>query len=226
MLRPKSSTALRAGERSRRVRTVGVVLILSGLVVLGYVGWQYYGTTILSHRKQQQITADLERRWRAGHDTAGVPVASSRAEALIRIPRFGSDYAVPVLEGTSDAVLDAGFGHFAGSVGPGGVGNYALAAHRVTHGEPLRDMPSLRKGDQVFVETRRATYVYVLDTGGADLVVPFTETWVIDPVPRNPHGGVGPGAARRLLTLTTCAELFHTDDRMVAFGHLRSVRRK
>jgi sortase A len=25
---------------------------------------------------------------------------------------------------------------------------------------------------------------------------------------------------QRLLTLTTCAELFHTDDRMVAFGHL------
>ena len=24
----------------------------------------------------------------------------------------------------------------------------------------------------------------------------------------------------RLLTLVTCAELFHTDDRMVAFGHL------
>ena len=24
----------------------------------------------------------------------------------------------------------------------------------------------------------------------------------------------------RLITLTTCAELFHTDDRMIAFGHL------
>ena len=25
---------------------------------------------------------------------------------------------------------------------------------------------------------------------------------------------------QRLITLTTCSELFHTDDRLVAFGHL------
>jgi sortase A len=31
---------------------------------------------------------------------------------------------------------------------------------------------------------------------------------------------VQPGDGRRLVTLVTCAELFHTDDRMVAFGHL------
>jgi sortase A len=28
----------------------------------------------------------------------------------------------------------------------------------------------------------------------------------------------------RLLTLTTCSELFHTDNRLVAFGHLVSRR--
>jgi sortase A len=25
---------------------------------------------------------------------------------------------------------------------------------------------------------------------------------------------------QKLITLTTCAELFHTDNRMIAFGHL------
>ena len=25
---------------------------------------------------------------------------------------------------------------------------------------------------------------------------------------------------QRLITLTTCSELFHTDDRMISFGHL------
>jgi sortase A len=61
-----------------------------------------------------------------------------------------------------------------------------------------------------------------LDTGGDDLVVPFTETWVIDALPTNPDGGVGPAAdqVQRLITLTTCSELFHTDNRMIAFGHL------
>ena len=31
---------------------------------------------------------------------------------------------------------------------------------------------------------------------------------------------------QRLITLTTCSELFHTDDRMIAFGHLVSTVRK
>jgi sortase A len=39
--------------------------------------------------------------------------------------------------------------------------------------------------------------------------------------PLNPRAtGVHPAGDPRLLTLVTCAELFHTDDRMVAFGHL------
>ena len=99
---------------------------------------------------------------------------------------------MPVLEGTSDSVLAAGFGHYDGSVRAGGVGNYALAGHRVTHGEPLRDMPDLRPGDEIVVETRRTVFTYRLDTGGDDLVVPFSASWVLDPLPTNPDGGVQP----------------------------------
>jgi len=60
------------------------------------------------------------------------------------------------------------------------------------------------------------------------LRVPFTAGWVLGQRPRNPDpDGVGPTPySRRLLTLTTCAELFHTDDRLVAFGHLVSVDRR
>ena len=52
--------------------------------------------------------------------------------------------------------------------------------------------------------------------------MPFTAGWVLAPVPANPDGGVQPPQepGQRLITLTTCSELFHTDDRMVAFGVL------
>jgi len=45
---------------------------------------------------------------------------------------------------------------------------------------------------------------------------------VIDNLPKNPRGGVEPSQkpGQKLITLTTCAELFHTDNRMIAFGHL------
>ena len=83
-------------------------------------------------------------------------------------------------------------------------------------------MPELRPGDTVEVETRRATYTYRLDTDPNKLIVTFADVWVIDALPTNPRGGVQPAqrAGQRLITLTTCAELFHTDNRMIAFGHL------
>ena len=78
------------------------------------------------------------------------------------------------------------------------------------------------------METADRVYTYVLDTGGDDLTVDFAEDWVLDPAPVNPDGGLQPptGAepGQRLLTLVTCAELFHTDDRLVAFGHLVDER--
>ena len=54
-------------------------------------------------------------------------------------------------------------------------------------------------------------------------MVPFTAGWVVDRAAEEPRpGGVEPAQqpGQRLITLTTCSELFHTDNRMIAFGHL------
>jgi sortase A len=220
-----------AARRRRRGATfwIGITLVLAGVAVLSYVAWQFFGTNVVSHRKQQQIVEQTRRDWESQPATTARArqVDLHGAMALIRIPRFGKKYVMPVQAGTSDAVLAEGFGHVTGTAGPGRVGNFAVSAHRVTHGEPLRHMPDLRPGDRVIVETRNATFTYRLDTNPNDLVVTFRDVWVVDRLPRNPHGGVQPAQrpGQRLLTLTTCAELFHTDNRMVAFGHLVSTRR-
>ncbi|MDR7311477.1 sortase A [Nocardioides luteus] len=216
------ATETRTQPRRRRgFFWVGIALLLSGLAVLGYVAWEFYGTTIVSKERQREATTKIEQAWDSGQGEVKTEFGS--ASTIIEIPRFGKDYRIPVLEGTSDRVLGAGFGHFSETAGPGEVGNFALAGHRVTHGEPLRDMPSLRKGDEIRVVTREKTYVYELTSGGDDLIVPFTASWVTEPLPDNPaDGGVEPEQVegQRLITLTTCAELFHTDDRMIAFGRL------
>ena len=215
------------GRLRRAVYWLGVLMLVSGLALLGYVGWQFWGSNWTSHRHQQEVTRQLQKQW-----AQPVPalrrlqpqfVPKGKASALVRIPAFGKKYVIPVLEGTTTDVLARGYGHFTGTANPGQVGNYALAAHRVTHGEPLRRMPELRPGDKVIVETATDTYTYRLDTNPNDLVVPFTGTWVLDPVPHNPESGGTQPAQRpgqRLITLTTCSELFHTDNRMIAFGHL------
>lgn len=209
----------------------GILLVGVGLVMLGWVAWQLWGTTYVAKRDQERT---VERTLRAWEQPATVeeeegPVPRGEATALIRIPAFGRGYVVPVLEGTDEETLTRGYGHFEGAAEPGEVGNYALAAHRITHGEPLRQMPELRPGDEVVVETRTRTYTYELDTNPNDLVVDFTQGWVVDPLPRNPvAGGVQPDQrpGQRLITLTTCAELFHTDERMIAFGHLVDTAEK
>ncbi len=217
-------TAYRRRDRRRGwTFWIGLGLVLAGLSLLAWIGWQLYGTNVVSQRRHEQTVEQLQREWAQppGEARAEVETPQGSASAVLRIPALGDDFAVPVLEGLTDDALASGIGHFETSAGPGEVGNYALAGHRVTHGEPLRDMPALQPGDEVVVETRDMVYTYVLDTGGRQLRVPFTAGWVVDPRPVNPDGGVGPlEGADRLITLTTCAELFHTDDRLVAFGHL------
>ncbi len=207
---------------------VGLALVLAGLSVLGWIGWQLYGTNVVSQQRHERTVDDLERQWARDGGAADVDTPEGRAGAILRVPAFGDDYAVPILEGVDDDALASGMGHFETSAGPGEVGNLALAGHRITHGEPLRDMPDLEAGDELVVETRDAVYTYVLDTDGGQLRVPFTDGWVVEPTPDNPDpDGVGPAPGeRRLITLTTCAELFHTDDRLAAFGHLRDVERR
>ena len=203
-----------------RVR-IGLLLVVTGLGVLGWAAWEYVGTNVVAHHRQSQVVGDLDRAWSNGRDE--VDAAGTTAGAVVRIPRFGGDYRMPLLEGTSDRALASGIGHVEGTAGPGEEGNFAIAAHRVTHGEPFAEMPSLRPGDEVIVETADTTYTYVLDTGGDDLEVSFEAGWVLEPVPDNPDpGGVEPAQdpGQHLITLTTCAELFHTDERLVAFGHL------
>lgn len=198
--------------RRRALLTGGAGLLVAGLLVLGYVVWQVFGTTAISQQRQADTVERTEVAW----DTrAATELQRAPATALVRIPRFGADYVVPVLEGVEDDALSGGLGHFEGSAEPGGVGNFALAGHRITHGQPLRKMPDLEPGDRIVVETRDAVHTYELDTDAGELVVGDDAGWVVAPEPVA-------GADERLITLVTCAELFHTDRRMVAFGHLVS----
>jgi sortase A len=211
------------GSGRRITFWIGIGLMLAGLGLLGYVAWQFYGTNWVSKRHQREIAHALEQDWASGQGKQPKFIPHGKASALIRIPKFGKKYVIPVLEGVSQDILAKGYGHFEDTSDPGQEGNYAIAAHRVTHGEPLRHMPDLRPGDEVIVETVDTTYTYELDTNPNALVIPFTAVWVLDPLPTNPKEG-GPQPAQvqgqRLITLTTCSEIFHTDNRMIAFGHL------
>ena len=221
-----STTVRPRGRRSRTLTCAGSALNVAGLVVLGHVGWELHGTTWLAQRDQGRTVQATQRVWST---TGGGSISredralAADVAALIRVPALGADYVVPAYRGTDDDTLARGFGIFDESPAPGAVGNLVLGGHRITHGEPLRGMPSLETGDEVVVETGDATYRYVLVTDGDSRTVGTDATWVVgadpvDPETRRPLSEVA--GSTRLLTLVTCAEIFHTDDRLVAFARL------
>src|SRR4051794_5799710 len=97
------------GQRSRVAFWSGITLVLAGLLVLGYVAWQFWGTTWVSKRDQREITSSLQKQWTEGGDRLQPKhVPKGEASALVRIPRFGETYVVPVLEGTTPDILARG----------------------------------------------------------------------------------------------------------------------
>lgn len=213
------------GSRRRHLVVAGAVLLAVGLGAIGYVGWQLIGTNLVARHQHGVVKDEIQRDWEADGltgDAAEDGWDAGRGVALVRIPRFGDDYEMPLLVGTDDDVLARGIGWFEDSARPGRIGNFAVAAHRVTHGEPFSRFLELRSGDEVIVETRTHVYTYRLTDDGDARVVDFEESWVLDPVPGHP----GAEPEDRLLTMVTCSEIFHTDNRNVVFGVLQTAQRK
>ncbi|MGW1024064.1 class E sortase [Streptomyces sp. NPDC002577] len=146
-----------------------------------------------------------------------------QAYAVLTIPRLG--LRVPVAEGVSKTgVLNKGYvGHYPGTAQPGRAGNFALAGHRNTHGEPFRYINRLRRGDEVRVETKTAVYTYVVDK-----TLPQTsarDAGVIASVPRSQvRSGYGYHEPGYYVTLTTCTPEYTSRYRLVVWGKLQSMR--
>ena len=96
------------------------------------------------------------RRRRQRHAPAGRSARS--AFAIVRIPRFGADYARPVLEGTDRRHPGhGGIGHYTGTArpGPGRQLRRSPATAPPTAGRSTTSTGS-RAGDKIVVETRTA----------------------------------------------------------------------
>lgn len=166
-------------------------------------------------RRQRFPAPDHHREHRHPH--------RSQAYAVLTIPRL--HLRVPIAEGVSKRnVLNKGYvGHYPGTQQPGQAGNFALAGHRNTHGEPFRYLNRMRVKDTVQVETGAATFTYTVDK-----ILPQTsaaDSGVIRPVPRSlVKPAYGYSQTGYYVTLTTCTPEFTSKYRMVVWGKLTSMR--
>ena len=109
----------------------------------------------LSHG--QTVTYQLEMQLDADQH---FNVTDGQGIAKMFIPALGADYEFTIIEGTTQADLAIGPGHYTGTALPGQPGNFAVAGHRVGEGDPFNDIDLVQPCDAIVVETQSDWYVY------------------------------------------------------------------
>jgi len=215
---------------------LGELLLTAGAFVFLYLGWQLYLNNAIAGNEQTQLAQELSRTWAAeyteGPITAEVPKAGAPAAsttvpvyagapgnaeqfATLIVPRFGADWTRPIAEGIGiyDVLNTFGIGHYPGTAMPGAVGNFAVAGHRTSHGDPLININQLDVGDSIYVETQDGWYRYAFRSHE---YVPPTGVEVLAAVPQAP----GAAATDRIITLTSCNPVHSVSERYIAYGVL------
>lgn len=207
------------------VSGTGKALVTLGLLILLFVGYQLWGTGIYTARAQDQAERDFTAALDAARSTATTlptappastvtttvapPAPPSPAErdvvAHLVIPKIGVD--AYVLQGTNDASLRKGPGHYPATPYPGQQGNSAIAGHRTTYGAPFSELDALQVGDVIRVATLQGSFEYrVYDS----LVVSPDDMAVLGPDPTR----------AATITLTTCNPKYSAAERLIVRGAL------
>jgi LPXTG-site transpeptidase (sortase) family protein len=88
----------------------------------------------------------------------GANLQPGQKVGLLAFPRF--DKTVPVRAGFDQAEIDRGPSWYPRGQLPGAGGTTYIAAHRLTHGGPFREIGDLRRGDRVIFTTPYAIATY------------------------------------------------------------------
>ncbi|WP_399088463.1 class E sortase [Streptomyces sp. BBFR2] len=216
------------------VRTFSELCVTAGTLIVLFVCYLLFWTGVRADSAMDQEIGRLQERWSAGAPGTGDPrpgpatapapsdhprpYTEGAAFAVMYIPRFGAEWSKPVLEGTSTGVLRRGLGHYTATARPGGTGNFAVAGHRRTYGDPFKEFPQLRPGDAVVLSDGITWFTYRIDRRPYRTLP--DDIGVIDPVPRA-SGYRGPG---RYLTLTTCEPEWGHSHRLITWAHLDATQ--
>ncbi len=191
-----------------------------GLILIAFAAWQLWGTSIEQSQAQQTLRQQFESHLPSAPPptttkSSGPTLVSAAANVLappegsavgrLQIPAIGVDQYV--VEGTAEADLAKGPGHYIGTSMPGQAGNIAIAGHRTTYGAPFNNLNALKIGDQISLTSNageRLTYV----VSANPVAVSPNDVAVLNP------------AADNRLTLTTCNPRFSSSQRLVVVAEL------
>lgn len=223
---------MRGGRVARTSVVAGSLLVAAGLALIAVTTFELWSSNAAADGAAAELRAETWAAWadarrspsadsgdgevpdaRSAPSTLPPQPATGETIGLIYIPRLRDDvWGVPVLQGVAPDQLNRGIGHFPGAALPGGAGNFSLAGHRTSNGQPFDGIDRLRPGDEVHVRTLDHWHTYVLVR---DEVVGPRDTWVLGDAPVD-------GLPRsQIITLVTCTPRFSTRQRWVWWGVLR-----
>ena len=197
---------------------IGELLITAGVLILLFVAWQLgVNDPVVSSVQQQQAE-------RIPTSTPAIKQFEDTTKNLkqgkvfgkIYIPRFSHDYVRLIGQGTFQKVTlnKIGVGHYVRSQWPGEEGNFAVAAHRTSHGGPFNRIDMLKAGDNVYVETNAGWFTYT-----------YRQTAIVDPsaievIGRVPAGLEGARKGGYYMTMTSCHPKWSNKQRIVVWLEL------
>jgi sortase A len=218
----RQARARKPGPAVVASRVIGELFITTGVLMLLFVTYQLWWTNVRAHAQAGKAASNLQQDWADGKRNPGA-FEPGQGFALLHIPKL--DVVVPIAEGVSNKkVLDKGMvGHYGEAplktaMPDAKTGNFGLAGHRNTHGEPFRYINRLQPGDEIVVETQDTYYVY--KTASMLPVTSPSNVAVLDPIPV----GSGFAAPGRYITLTTCTPEFTSKYRLIVWGKMVEER--
>jgi sortase A len=207
------------GTRSRKsaktMMLISDALVTFAIFAIMYAVYQTAWSNQVSQKNVAQAKAEVELKW------IEAPTAAPEIHqgfALAYIPRLANKvWELPITKGVDPEDLISGLGYYPENALPGEKGNFALAGHRSTYGEPLANVDQLKQDDEVIIQTAGNWYVYKLVL---DEIVEPDEIWVLDP---NPGGIVNKTGVEEMITLTTCHPRWGSTYRWIWWGVLTEV---
>ena len=197
----------------RIIAGLGRTFISTGVLVLLFVIYELYGTSLQEAKAQDHLKNQIKAAAQKAQHTPTTlppiyvppaPPPAGDALATLKIDKLGLYKAV--VEGVDTNDLKKGPGHYAGTPLPGEAGNVAIAGHRTTYGAPFYRINELEVGDPIQVTTKQGSFTYKVSE---QKVVGPNDNFVLDNTPD-----------RNILTLTTCHPRFSASQRLIIIATL------
>jgi sortase A len=134
----------------------------------------------------------------AAHTKVGEPIGRIKAPSM-----DGLD--IVVVQGTDEASLQKGPGHYSATPYPGQGGTVGIAGHRTTYLAPFRHIDSVEEGDRIVLDMPYADFTYLVQ-----------KTAIVDPLDR---AVVKPVGYERLV-LSACHPLYSAEQRYIVFARM------